>query len=185
MDRRVKRTRRLLRDALLELIVEKGYDAVTVQDITDKADLARATFYLHFKDKEELLFTSMSEIYANLLENLEPVEGDAYAEAGVSMANPADFEHVAQYAPFYKVMLGEHGSMAFIVQMRAFLAEVMQQRILIPLYGDNPPFPLDFMAHYLAGAQIGMIAWWLENDMPHSAEEMAQMGHDFAISGLR
>lgn len=55
LDRRVRRTRRALQDSLTSLILEKGYDAVTVEDITDRADLGRTTFYLHYKDKEELL----------------------------------------------------------------------------------------------------------------------------------
>ena len=61
MDRRVQRTRKLLRDALMSLIMEDGYDAVSIQDITEKANLGRATFYLHFKDKDELLLDVMEQ----------------------------------------------------------------------------------------------------------------------------
>jgi AcrR family transcriptional regulator len=66
IDRRKARTRQLLRDALMALIVEKGYEAISIQDIVDRANVARPTFYLHFKDKEELLFTSLVEIYEEL-----------------------------------------------------------------------------------------------------------------------
>ncbi len=69
IDRRVQRTRQLLRDALMALIVEKGYDAISVQDITDHANVARPTFYLHYKDKEELLLSSVQEIYDDLAQN--------------------------------------------------------------------------------------------------------------------
>ena len=177
LDRRVVRTRRMLRDALIALIEERGYDPITVQDITDRADLARTTFYLHYKDKDELLFSSMQEIYDDLLSRIRP---------GV-MDDDADWRHVAEHADFYRTMLGEHGSTGFVVKLREFLAEVLRRQVLVPLIraqGDDPRLPLDFMAHYLAGAQVGMMAWWLENDMPHSPEEMAQMGQQMAVNGL-
>jgi AcrR family transcriptional regulator len=71
IDRRKQRTRRMLRDALLALIVEKGYDDLSVQDITEKADLRRATFYLHYADKDELLATVLREIFDALVKELE------------------------------------------------------------------------------------------------------------------
>ena len=86
MDRRVRRTRRRLRDALIQLIMEKGYDNVTIQNITDAADLSRATFYLHYTDKDELLASSLEEMFDELLDSvkdimlrrkLELTEGDA------------------------------------------------------------------------------------------------------------
>ena len=61
-DRRVQRTRKALRSALLELIKEKGYDSVSVEEITQRANLGRATFYLHYKDKEDLLVDEFNEI---------------------------------------------------------------------------------------------------------------------------
>ena len=62
MDRRIQRTRQLLHEALIELIQEKGYEAVTVQDILDRANLGRSTFYLHYRDKEELLLSGFERL---------------------------------------------------------------------------------------------------------------------------
>ncbi|MEO8397816.1 MAG: helix-turn-helix domain-containing protein, partial [Chloroflexota bacterium] len=62
-DRRIERTRQLLSKALMDLIIERGYDTITIQDITDRANVSRATFYLHYKDKDELLYQSMTKIY--------------------------------------------------------------------------------------------------------------------------
>ncbi len=70
-DRRVSRTRRQLRNALMALILERGYNAVTIEDITERADLGRTTFYLHFRDKEELLVESLEEIAADLKSQVE------------------------------------------------------------------------------------------------------------------
>ena len=64
-DRRVNRTRRLLRESLMKLVAEKGYDSVTIEDITETAELGRTTFYLHYRDKEELLLESIDAIATN------------------------------------------------------------------------------------------------------------------------
>lgn len=176
IDRRVKRTHRLLRDALMALIVERGYDAITVQDITDRAEVARSTFYLHFRDKDDLLNRSMSQVYEDLLAVIEP--GD--------MGDSADFEHVAENADFYRVMLGEHGSMAFTVQMRHFLAKIMHQHVIDIIAPDGRPtrVPRDMIAHILAGMQLGLMAWWLENDMQPPPETVAEMGKNLGLQGV-
>ena len=72
IDRRIVRTRQLLRDSLMSLILEKGYEAVTVQHITDQANLGRATFYLHYKDKEELLVISLESLFDELVKTMGP-----------------------------------------------------------------------------------------------------------------
>ena len=73
MDRRVQRTRKLLRDALMNLIMEDGYDAISIQDITEKANLGRATFYLHFKDKDELLLDVMEQFIDDFMEQVPQI----------------------------------------------------------------------------------------------------------------
>src|SRR5688572_15483761 len=76
VDRRIQRTRTLLRDALMRLIIRRGYDEITIQDITDEANVARTTFYLHFSDKDDLLFSTMRDVYEDLFAR---VEGEAVA----------------------------------------------------------------------------------------------------------
>lgn len=71
-DRRVQRTRRHLREALMQLILERGYDAVTIEDITERADLGRTTFYLHYRDKEELLLESIEATAQELYQQINP-----------------------------------------------------------------------------------------------------------------
>ena len=70
-DRRVQRTRTLLTRALMELIVEKGYQAITVQDIIDRANLGRSTFYAHFLDKEDLLMSGLEEVVHQLIQGMK------------------------------------------------------------------------------------------------------------------
>ncbi|MBE0688888.1 MAG: TetR/AcrR family transcriptional regulator, partial [Anaerolineae bacterium] len=136
LDRRQRRTRKLLRVALMQLIVEKGFDSISVQEITDRADVSRATFYLHFRDKEDLLFNSMRELYDDLADKVrlfnDPHDVLKQIMAGNHEAclEASDFEHVAEYANFYRVLLSEKGVASFIVQVRRYLAQIFQEQIV-------------------------------------------------------
>lgn len=184
-DRRIERTRQLLRDALIALVVERGYESITIQDITDRANVARTTFYLHYRDKDELLFTSMLEMYQDLLARSQPITGLADIEAGAS--DPADFEHVAQYAAFYRAMLGEQGSALFISRVMEFLAGMTRGHVIAPLLAEGhgrSRIPPDMIAAAYAGMEIGIVNWWLANDMPHDPAEMARMTFQLSTFGL-
>jgi AcrR family transcriptional regulator len=185
-DRRIERTHGLLRDALMALIVEKGYDSITVQDIADRANVARTTFYLHFKDKDELLFHGMRLIYEELVENAHRTRKDDVLGLGFDLDDPADFEHVAKYAEFYRIMLSERGSMAFLLRVQQYLAEVILETALKPLVkkGAQPRVPLDLIAYTCAGSQIAVIKWWLDQGMPQSPEAMAKLLKDLTLYGM-
>lgn len=181
LDRRVRRTRVRLRDALIKLILEKGYDNVIIQEITDTADLSRATFYLHYKDKDELLASSLEEMFDELMDSvkdlmlrrkLELVDGDA-------PSLPA-FKHVEEYADLYKSLLGEKGVSSVINRILDYIARIGEQQYRL-IIGDEDeaslPVPIEVAARHLAGAMFSMVSWWLANDMPYTPEEMAQHFH--------
>lgn len=182
-DRRIQRTRQLLRDALMALIIEKGYDSITVQDITDRANVARATFYLHFTDKDDLLFSGMRDIYEHLLQFYKTETFEEF----ISKSVHADFEHIAQYKDFYRIMMSEKGSMAFLVRVRKFLADAIRETLLEPLvaYLDlKPSLPLNFIAEHAAGAQLGGIAWWLECEPEQTPETLSTWCETLFLGGL-
>ncbi len=182
-DRRVARTRALLRDALMRLIVEKGYDTISVQDITDAADVARTTFYLHYHDKEDLLLSSMEEIYDELAERMGAVTPHGLLADGTP-AEIVAFQHVAEHAEFYRVMFSKHGVAAFINRVRSYLADVVLEFIQqMPPGTYQPRLPLEVVAYREAGALVGLISWWLENNMPYSPEEMSQMFYEAGSKG--
>lgn len=178
-DRRIERTMTALRDALMSLIIEKGYDAISIQDIADRANVARATFYLHFKDKDDLMFRSMRVIYDGIVAR-QPQE--LCIEA---LADDSDFQHVAQYAEFYGAMLSAKGSMGFLTRVRAYLQEELEKSMdqLIPP-DVKPRLPRPLIAAYCTGAQIGLIWWWVENRLPISAEKMALYTMQLSVFGL-
>ena len=184
-DRRIERTRQLLRDALMALIVEKGYEAVSIQDITDKANVARTTFYLHFKDKDDLLFSEMREIYDNLAQQQRSSLLDELVNPKSQQPNADDFIHVQQYADFYRVMLSSKGSITILIWMLEYLTEVMGREILNDYKDKLPPeIPAGVVGAFLGGAQIGVVHWWLNHGQQHTPEEMAQVMHRLCLSGL-
>lgn len=187
-DRRVERTRRLLSQALLQLIIEQGFDQISVQDITDRANVSRATFYLHYRDKDELLFSSMQAIYDDLMRDFPVVtretvlREDEPAELMVS----TDFRHVAAHADFYRVMLSERGVSAFVVKVEDYLARIFEAKLLQPLapVDGEPPVPLGLIARYLAAGEVGLMRWWLSDGRAYSPEAMARLTYRLCAFGM-
>ncbi len=181
MDPRVRRTRQLLRNALIELIQEKGYNDITVKDITQRATLNRATFYLHYRDKEDLLAKGFEEVWQELTrQNPLPIAQDGtLALEGTKTTIWSDFEHLNENAEFYRVMLGTRGVPEFIRRMQDHVYE-STAALLRSVLGKLPvrPVPIEIVLQFIASAYIGLMQWWLENDRLYTPEEMA----DFIVS---
>ena len=185
-DPRVRRTRQLLRDALLDLIREKGFEAITIQDLTDRAQLNRVTFYLHYRDKQDLLTRSMEDMLDELVAKAELVplhnpasEIDRGLERFIGL-----FEHVAHHKDFYRIMLGEDGMASFAAQMRAYIEQFVYQRIEAKQAEvKHLQVPTNIYSRFMAAAYVGVIAWWLENDQPHSPTRMAEWLWRLTLSG--
>lgn len=183
LDRRVMRTRQLLRDALMELILEQGYDAVTVQDIADRANVGRATFYLHYKGgKEELLLSNLEEIYDELVERIKPLKRDASLSSD-NHASRVAFQHAAEHHDLYLVILRGQGAAAIAQRIRQYLADVIKADL--EALDAHSEMPLEIVANYMAGSLVSLITWWLENDMPYSADYMAGTFSQLTLPGVR
>jgi AcrR family transcriptional regulator len=178
LDPRIRRTRQLLRNALVELISEKGFDDITVKDITERATLNRATFYLHYNDKQDLLAKGFDEIWDELTaRNPLPIAQDGtLALEGTKLTILSDFEHVKENAEFYRVMLGEQGVAQFIHRMQEHVTAATSARIQVVL-GNLPsgPVPIEIVLQFIASAYVGIIQWWLEQGQSYSTEDMANL----------
>ncbi len=174
-DRRRVRTRQMLRNALLELIDEKGYESVTVQEITDRADLSRATFYLHFKDKDELLVATLQAMYDDIRDALTVKEGATMQPNHVALNA---FKHVQAHRKLYKVLLGERGMAAVWQRIQAYMFTYAHQTIRTVRrhtgYSETR-VPTEILAQFSAGALNALLIWWVQHDFAYSAEEMASM----------
>jgi AcrR family transcriptional regulator len=189
-DRRVNRTRRLLRAALMALILEKGYDAVTVEDITQRADLGRTTFYLHYKDKEELLLESIettaqdlkAQITRLLSESAAPLGSDPLqAQPGAQASLPIYlvFQHAADNADLYHIILKGEGATKTANLLHDIIstaaAEFFTRRTAREGLSVQPTLPVEIISNYFAGSLLAIITWWLERKMPYTAQQMTEM----------
>jgi AcrR family transcriptional regulator len=170
-------TRSQLIRAAVELVLEKGYEAVAVQDITDRADLGRGTFYIHFKDKEDVLWSAIQE-------GLHETEARAHSQFKGRLPPQLEFygylnifRHADLNRSLYRVMLGGQGSAALTARVQAHLAEEYERdvaRIPRKLYAEFN-VPPAILVQVVTGAIIQLVRWWLETPNNASAEEMAGM----------
>jgi AcrR family transcriptional regulator len=186
IDPRKRRTRQLIRDAFLSLIREKGFDAVSIQDITDRAGLNRATFYLHYKDKHDLMMTLMQDVLDTLstlpmpFVPSRPPEPDPERLGNFFVSL---FEHVAQHADFYRVMLVEGSVAPFASQMQEYI-EQFGLRWFARARSRQFSVPPEVVMSYLSGAYMGMIKWWLKHDMPTTPQDLAAQFMQLALPGI-
>ncbi len=170
-DLRVRRTRKALQEALISLTAEKGFANVTIRDISERAMVNRATFYRYYRDKYDLLDRYMDEQY-ELLETLNTTVTGNPPSGLVRL-----LEHIHAHADFFRVMLGEKGDPAFNRKIRLYIEGHFRQ--MLPARDQKwakanaNQVPLDLGLAYISHASVGAIIWWLEKEMPYSAEQLA------------
>ena len=165
-DRRVRRTKRRLKKALLELIDERGYETITVRELTDRADVGRSTFYSHFDSKEALLFDGFEQWVLSLAEATAPPAADAGSEGGEPGGGASPrfhfslplLRHMRGRERFFRAIVDEASSPRIRKRIVALVAEAAR-RELDPCSG--PERALEGEAHAVAGAFLGTASWWL------------------------
>lgn len=192
---RVRRTQKLLRDALIGLIEEQGFDTITVGEITERAMISRASFYRNYKDKYDLV----EQIFEEAIQALTDFVSQPGAEHPTLWVR--FFEHVEEYEPLYKALLGRNGSPWFVLKMRTALLTMMRE--FEQLYHHNPQvyhpvFHADgsgaghpaagagrptggsefltgdpYVEDLVASMLVETITWWLEQGKPCSARQIA------------
>ncbi len=174
-DLRVRRTRKMLQEALIELTVEKGFSVITVRDITEKAMVNRSTFYRHYLDKYDLLNQYMDELQTLVSEAAQGAErADPTGKERVPSGLLVLVKHVQEYADFYRVMLGQNGDPVFIQLFRRMSEKRYRNLFTVLGVGDDPKEPsIDMKLAYISCAGIGAFLWWLENDQPCTPEQLA------------
>jgi AcrR family transcriptional regulator len=172
-DLRVRRTHKLLWEALMAELSARSFEEITVTDICERAMVHRTTFYKHYEDKYALLEQGMRQMYEALL-----AEGHKPPSA-FSADDPPPyfirlFEHVAQHQHFYKLMLCGDGVARFQKLIKEYIAELALAKACEVIPGNQHfAFPLVMQMHGFAGAVLGLLTWWLEHDMPLAPRQMA------------
>ena len=206
LDRRVQKTRKLLQDALIELVAQKSYESVSIREILETANVGRSTFYSHFQDKDQLLHS--------ILDRLDELFGQhekQFLDAKKSFGN-ADimnlthefsptlslFQFVGQNHRFFKPMLGNRGYGIFAKPVYDYVFAHVHGIFTKPAHNDmvanmHVSFKIlrshekygslesEIAAHYFVSALMGILVWWVEKDMPCTAEEMERLFRQLAI----
>lgn len=179
MDLRVKRTLQLIQDAMIELMGERGFERTTVRDITERAMINRATFYLHYEDKYDLLQRMADGMLAELSRSMELPTGFRPHELNMDEDSPPpsfvrQFEHLAAHNAFYRVMLGPMGQPGFAARMEAAIREALYARSALAQPNDRElRVPRDLIIRYCTSAHLGIVMQWLEDGMPYTPRYMA------------
>jgi AcrR family transcriptional regulator len=198
-DRRVQRTKQALRKALLELIKEKGYDSLSVEEITKRANLGRATFYLHYKDKEDLLIDEFSELANERVRSLAEIPFAAWLPDLENPSQPTEnkasqpfllvFQHIADNAELYRILLQSEKSDRVLDRIRKIITQSITEFMRTKVESDPIPIlfevPIDLLAAYFSGALLSCVDWWMEQGQSYSTEEMTRMFQRLFFPGAR
>ena len=192
MDLRVIRTKEAIRNALVELIEEKGLEALTVKDITTKAKINRGTFYIHYQDKYDLLSKCeeelMQEMADRILKNVPNLmNADQRTNAPITIPLPAIvsiFEYLERNSGFMKAVLGPKGDLSFQTKLKKFVGKTLFDSNKNPLIKqENFLVPAEYLVSYISSAHIGVIQQWLNSERRESPQEMARILSTMTLNG--
>jgi AcrR family transcriptional regulator len=174
VDRRIERTRTALREALIALMHERGWDEIDVQTLCTRANVGRSTFYQHFPNKEELLKASFAGLRGALL---------AQAEAGPRgplAFVPGLLDHVHEMQELFRALLLRRSAQYVQDRFRELLTEMM----LSDLPASRRSWQATARAHYLAGALFELLIWWLGSNRPHKPREIEKLFRQWSTAVL-
>lgn len=173
-DLRVRRTRDALGTALLKLLMEKPIRDITVQDVLDRAGVGRSTFYLHFRDKDDLLLTQLEQ-FCEFMSTVLSVRGDRSDRVA-----PVEemFAHIGNQNKLYKV-LSESGHLKdFFDLAEGYFARGIERRLVESgRLGELPKREIAARASALSGSLLSLLRWWLDRGEKETPKQMDEMFH--------
>ena len=185
-DRRIQRTRELLQKALIELISEHRYDTITIQDIVDRANVGRTTFYLHYSNKDGLFMSCHETIVSKF--RFGPLHSLSREELLSPEAPPGmilAYRHLEDArALLYPIFQSKH-NLLILRRIRDWSTQEIEASLRTAFAEADSTIPFDVLANYLAGARIALVQWWLEKPQPHTPENLAQMFHRLQSAAIR
>ncbi|MDS0526141.1 TetR/AcrR family transcriptional regulator [Clostridium sp. SHJSY1] len=178
MKKKSNKTKKLIEDALIKLMSEKDFEKITVKDLTEKLDINRGTFYLHFRDKYDLLEQKENEILDELHEILNN-ELKKLDKGFILPSNKETLQHlftsvyiyIKENSDFIKILLGPNGDLNFQMKLKTFIENSLANNISIN--NDIEKMPIKYIAPLASSAQLGIIQKWLRSDMKESPEELS------------
>ena len=182
-DKRVNRTIRLLRDALISLIHEKNYDTITIQEIVERADVGRSTFYNHFYDKDSLLFSGFTEF-------VEAIHHEQSNTKAKNLLTPYHipsffiFEHAGGNLDLYKALLGSNGITVFIRKLEQLLVKIVSQQMKQSNQTAHDKTMSKLLPYHVAKTFTSTLSWWLDHNTPCSAKRINEIYETLVLHGI-
>ncbi|MFC5406656.1 TetR/AcrR family transcriptional regulator [Cohnella soli] len=178
LDRRQVRTKQLLYEALMSLIEERGSDNITVTDIANRANVNRGTFYLHYRDVDDMLQQLKDDVFEHVrayVEQLNIMEAISYADReDVYPPSVKIFEAFAEHADFLRVMCGPNGDSSYLSRFRDLMASRIKE-MLKSITEDQYRLPPDYLIAYMSSANLGVLLHWLQMGMNQTPTQMAKL----------
>lgn len=180
-DRRSRRTRQLLGDALVELMLEKRFEAITVQEILDRADIGRSTFYAHYRDKESLLMSEIERVI-QLLDEYATKAGQPHNGLLPSLEL---FRHIKEQRRLMQAFVWGRGVEMYMGDFQDLVRKIIQ-RNLHSMAGDGANFsvPPLVVADFAASTFLMLLRWWFDEDMRHTPDQMDEMFRKLVLPAI-
>lgn len=182
-DRRVRRTKTLLTNALFSLLKERSYKDITVKELCDAADINRGTFYLHYKDIYDMVERLEQEVLCELRQLIAAHTPDN------PHTNPAPviydiFRYVGEHQDLYRALLGPNGDISFLSQVKQMFRDWLLD-LCTPLLSDDDLTRFEHYYSYVAAGCVGLIESWLTSDTPESVSEIADLAGNIVSTGVQ
>lgn len=174
-DRRVQRSKQFLYSALMSLITEKRFDKITVQEIIDRANVGRTTFYAHFQSKEDLFLSSHEQIISIISRSFFSEAGTLRAELSPELLAFLEMAHHSRDVYFY--LTGGSDTADILRLLKERIAEQLVARLHELFREEESGISFMVLAQYVAGSMVSLLSWWLDKRTPYSALEIATMLH--------
>ncbi|MEM7335586.1 MAG: TetR/AcrR family transcriptional regulator [Chloroflexota bacterium] len=173
-ERRKQKTNEQIKAATAVLLIEEGFDALTIQKITDRADLARATFYLHFGDVEEVVWTVLAESFTELTHIMWQADSDD-PKTRRYLKWVKVFEFIDNHRQLMQVLSGDKGHIKLFRRFIGFIAQNLEADIKNGRVQRTTELPIPFEAQFYSGGVLQIINWWLHEEPERTPNQLAQM----------
>jgi AcrR family transcriptional regulator len=185
VDRRIQRTRETLHSALMALVVEGPYDTITVQQILDRANIGRSTFYTHFQDKDELLVWGTEHLRQTLSAAQQQLDPSA-AKSPESLIrfSRAMFEHADRYRKIYRALVNSAVWPHVRQRIQNIIADLLR-REMASMKGQKMRVPLELLIHYIAATLMTVMTWWVDHRSSLSVEEIDEVYRSLVVPAIR
>ena len=173
VDPRVKRTRRLLRDALVSLILKKDFASITIREVTERAEVAYITFYRHFESLDQLLMEVLDEGLVELMSHIEAL-AKLSDPSSLETEGRLIFEYVGQKADLFRILLKSQSVTRVRKKVVSNISAIFQKSC-VPLERLGNQVTINMASNHIATSLLSLIEWWLENNMKPSPIEMGKV----------